>query len=134
MNALGPTREPNLNACTIISSSWTSGVRDAVSNLKNDGEGRYRYTSRDRDFATEIPNRSLTTLRGLTAAGVPFCRLYRGGAKQKLDLFEFTSTSVAEARSSLRQEQDFSSKDHCVDLLTFSASTHSFDAISAKGE
>src|SRR5271170_7157371 len=68
MNALGPTREPNLNACTIISSSWTSGVRDAVSNLKNDGEGRYRYTSRDRDFATEIPNRSLTTLRGLTCS------------------------------------------------------------------
>jgi hypothetical protein len=55
-------------------------------------------------------------------------------AKQKLDLFEFASTSVAEARSSLWQERDFSSKDHCVDLLTFSASTHSFGAISAKGE
>jgi hypothetical protein len=55
-------------------------------------------------------------------------------ARQKLALFEFTSTSVAEARSSLWQEQDFSSRDHCVDLLTFSASTHSFGAISAKGE
>jgi hypothetical protein len=60
--------------------------------------------------------------------------LYWGVAKQKLDLFEFTSTSVAEARSSLWQERDFTSKDHCADLLTFSASTHNLDAISAQGE
>jgi hypothetical protein len=70
----------------------------------------------------------------LLASDVPFRRLHRSVAKQKLDLFEFASTSVAEARSSLWQERDFSSKDHCVDLLTFSASTHSFGAISAKGE
>jgi hypothetical protein len=44
----------------------------------------------------------------------PFCRLYRGVARLKLALFEFASTSVAEARSSLWQEQDFSSKDHCA--------------------
>jgi AcrB/AcrD/AcrF family len=46
----------------------------------------------------------------LLAAGVPFCRLYRGVARLKLALFEFASTSVAEARSSLWQGQDFSSK------------------------
>jgi hypothetical protein len=40
--------------------------------------------------------------------------LYWGVAKLKLALFEFASTSVAESRSSLWQEQDFSSKDHCA--------------------
>jgi hypothetical protein len=35
----------------------------------------------------------------LLASDVPFCRLYRGVPKQKLDLFEFASTSVAEARA-----------------------------------
>lgn len=69
----------------------------------------------------------------LLAAYLPFSRLYREWPGRSRT-YSFTSTSVAEARRSLWQEQDFSSKDHCVNLLTFSASTHSFDAISAKGE
>jgi hypothetical protein len=39
----------------------------------------------------------------LLASDVTFCRLYRGVAKQKLDLFEFASTFVAKARAQLRR-------------------------------